>query len=161
MPSAHSVKKIIILFIASVSFFACADQEKKNDLSQFGSLEGKWVYSGRCESIIEDWQPAQGTSMTAYCYGLDGTDTITWDTVKIEQRGEEFFHITDISGQFGTNCYKFTGIKNDSFIFEDPGNDFPQRFVYYRKAGDTLYSRADGHTKQGGMVMENVYTKSR
>ena len=151
------MKKILLISAAVACLFSCKNDKK--DISQFSFMEGKWVGTMNSMQMFEVWRPANGMLMNGQGGAVNGKDTIFSETLKIEQRGEELFYIPTVEDNNGPVDFKFTGLKNDSVIFESPQHDFPQRIVYFKNGDDKLYACIDGLDSGKYSIMEFIYTK--
>lgn len=153
------MKKIIFLCFFISVFTACKQDE--TSIQQFGWLEGKWVGALGDNQFYEQWQSIEGNSMSGEGGEIKGMDTIFSEKIKIEQRGEELFYIPTVDQNDGPVEFKFTGLKNDSIVFENQTHDFPQRIIYYRLPGDKLYACIDGIMSGQYSRIEFSYVKSK
>lgn len=135
------MKKIIFLLFC-LSLFSCGN--KKVTVSDFAWLEGKWKGVEDGMISFEEWKPLQGKLLEGEGGSISGSDTVFYEFIKIEQRGEDLFYTVSVEGSSEIVDFKFTGYKNDSIIFENLKHDFPQRIVYFRLPDSKLYACVDG-----------------
>jgi uncharacterized protein DUF6265 len=152
--------KKLILFISAVTLLASCKNEKPS-ISDLTWLEGKWVGTSQGLKFFEEWQPLKGNLLAGAGWALSDQDTVFFEKVRIEQRGEDLFYIASVDGNDGDVDFKFTGYKNDSMVFENPKHDFPQRVVYFRNPDGKLYACVDGKDKGTFTRIEFSYQKEK
>lgn len=134
-----------ILFFVCILLFSCGS--KKACISDFSWLQGKWIGSSDGMDSFEQWESIVGNSMNGIGGAISGKDTVFSEKIKIEQRGEDIFYVPTVKENAGPVDFKFTGLKNDSMVFENPFHDFPQRIVYFKLPDNKLYACIDGLNK--------------
>ncbi len=130
-------------------------------ISDFSWLQGKWEGTADGMNFFEEWKPISGNVMNGKGGAISGTDTVFSEKINIEQRGDEIFYIPDVKENAGPVDFKFTGIKADSIVFENPKHDFPQRILYFRLPSDKLYACIDGLEKGKYKRIEFSYQKAK
>lgn len=71
--------------------------------------------------------------------------TVSHEALRIEARGEGLVYVADPSGQARTE-FAAVEVTDTSVAWENPEHDFPQRIVYRRGAGDSLFARIEGES---------------
>jgi hypothetical protein len=139
-------------------FFSC--NYKKTTISDFSWLEGKWVGSTNGLNLFEVWLPAKDFTLKGIAGGHRGADTVFFETIKIEQRGADFFYVARRVNNKQPVDFKFVGYKKDSIVFENSNHDFPQRIVYFRLSDNAFYACIDGMDAGKYSRIEFPYQKS-
>lgn len=127
-----------------LSVFVIACSENKSAGTDLSWLAGKWNGTADGMEFFEEWKPMDGSSMEGKGGAISDKDTVFSEKLKIEKRGEDLFYIPTVKENGGAVDFKFTGLKNDSIVFENPAHDFPQRIVYFRLPDNMLYACIDG-----------------
>ena len=143
-----------LLFLLS----ACAD--KKKSVEQFSWMTGKWKGTANQTVLVEEWQPVKNNVLAGTGFAISGKDTTFAERLKIEQRGDDFYYIPTLPKN-GPVDFKFTGLKNDSIVFENPQHDFPQRIIYFQQSPEKMYACVDGIDKGSYFRVEFFYTKEK
>jgi hypothetical protein len=158
MKRINSFNKFVLILFSFV-FVSC--NTKNISLSDFSFLQGKWSVSADSLEYFEEWLPANDLVMQGKGGELRGRDTVFFETIKIEQRGTDFFYIvTGIDNDLPV-YFKFTGFKNDSIVFENPRHDFPQRIIYFRLSVNSIFACIDGLDAGKYSRIEFPYQKSK
>jgi hypothetical protein len=136
------MKKAILFIGVAMIVVSCSN--KKNNISDFSWLSGKWSGIVNGSEFFEAWQPLQGNLLSGMGGAVMNNDTVFSEKIRIEQRGEDIFYTATVSENGGPVDFKFTGYKSDSLVFENQEHDFPQRVVYFKHSNDKLYACIDG-----------------
>ena len=147
----------LLLFLFCLLLFSCGN--KKNSISDFSWLEGKWVGAADDMSFFEQWSKLQGNAMNGFGGAVSGKDTVFTEKIKIEERVDGIFYIPTVQENGGSVDFKFTGTKNDTVIFENPLHNFPQRILYLKLPNNKLYACIDGLEKGRYKRIEFSYQK--
>ena len=153
------MKKALFTCAIIISLFSCKSDKK--GIEQFSWLTGKWAGTDDDTDFFEEWETIKGTSMNGRGGAIVGPDTVFSERIKMEQRGDDIFYTPSVSENGGAVDFKFTGLKNDSIIFENPAHDFPQRIVYFRQSDEKLYACIDGLENGKYNRLEFFYTKGK
>jgi len=135
------MKNLLLLFVTLV-IVSCNNNDKP-DLKKFDWMLGKW--RGGNDSVVmhEEWNTLSDTAMDGV-----GTVTVKGDTtfsenIKLHIKDADIFYQVTGAGNIGVVDFKFTGIVKDTFIFENPAHDFPQKIAYI-KTPNGMYVKVDG-----------------
>jgi len=74
--------------------------------------------------------------------------TRSFEFVRIEQRGREFFYVAQPQGEKPTE-FKMTKLEEGLIVFENPKHDFPKRISYRRIDSDHVTARVDDGKETG------------
>jgi Domain of unknown function (DUF6265) len=111
--------KCFIAFKTATTLFSCnfSNTEKKNDST----------FSGRSNFIA-------------------GKDTLSSETISLEQNGGNIFFIPTVKGQNNEQPVKFllTYSTMNQLVFENPEHDFPQKITYTQITKDSLLAEISG-----------------
>lgn len=157
MKRISTLHKFVLIYFFLV-FVSC--NTKNISLSDFSFLQGKWSVCADSLEYFEEWFPANDFVMQGKGGGLRGKDTVFFETIKIEQRGTDFFYVVRVIENDLPLDFKFTGFKNDSIVFENPSHDFPQRIIYFRLSLNSIFACVDGMDAEKYSRIEFQYQKS-
>ncbi len=141
------MKKYLIV-VLSLVLSACQQQVKQSKIetdkySQFQKTEwliGNWQKQTKKEILTESWQKLDDSTLVGQSYFIDGVDTLSSESIRIEQRNRKLFYIPTVKGQNNGMVVNFnlTSVNDSSLIFENPEHDFPQKITYNKMKNDSL-----------------------
>jgi len=123
---------ILILIFSAVTSFGQSDQCVK----KFSWLTGKWSMQENGATIVEQWSFFNG-SLKCMSYEVKGIDTTLIENASISCiSGKSVFTYypekKDKEGKTNPVHFVLISEENNTYIFENKENDFPQRVVYQR-----------------------------
>jgi hypothetical protein len=97
-------------------------------------LLGEWHFVNKQEHFSEVWVKESDTSYSGYGCFVNGRDTVSTETLRLVQRGQDLFYIPTVKGQNDGRpvVFKLTDTSKKRLLFENPGHDFPQKIDYAR-----------------------------
>ncbi len=140
------MKKIILLILISSTIFRVAAQVNEIKFSELFLLKGTWSMETTKGMLYENWEINNDSTMTGKSYRLNNTDTILLETVGLVMRGSQILYIASAEGQNNQQAvaFKLVNRNNDTFIFENPEHDFPQRVIYELPKHEKLHAWIEG-----------------
>ena len=143
-------KKITLLLIA-VTFLSC----KKSDSSQTNEkdkikashrLLGTWEYKYTEGNLKEIWTKVNDSTFEGESYFIKAKDTIHFETIDLQQKGEELTYSAKVKGQNNDKAVAFKLTKNNDqeLVFENPKHDYPQKISYKNVSKDSLITEISG-----------------
>lgn len=164
------------LSLAMLSFTACNNQptpaqqtestptdpaKAEPALTKFYWLKGKWQQTTRQGIIFENWQVAADGSMNGTSGFINGKDTMTGETILLVQKGNDVLYVPTVKGQNNDQPVPFTLSVStaDSFVFVNPGHDYPDKIVYKKYTDDSMTATISG--KPGGKDQSEVFAMKR
>ncbi len=114
------------------------------DIAQFKWLEGKWTGTEGDMETFEIWQPIKGNIIKGAGGVFSGEDTLFAENIKIEIIDGELFYVAAVPGNPAPVSFKLVKSENNSTVFENLKNDFPQRVFYTKNADGSLNARIEG-----------------
>ncbi|MFZ1312079.1 MAG: DUF6265 family protein [Chitinophagaceae bacterium] len=140
------MKKIILLILISNTIFRVAAQVNEIKFSELFLLKGTWGMETTKGILYENWVINNDSTMTGKSYRLNNTDTVLLETVGLVKRGSHILYIASAEGQNNQQAVAFKLMKwdNDTFIFENPEHDFPQRVIYELPKHEKLHAWIEG-----------------
>lgn len=147
-----------LLTIALLSISACKQATKpaaenpvveKPDYSamqQLNWLEGTWKNETKEGLGIETWSRENDSVYNGRSFFIIGKDTVSSESIRLEQRGKEILYIPVVKGQNDGKPVTFPLVQanNDQWIFENPKHDFPTKISYTRIGQDSLLAEISG-----------------
>jgi hypothetical protein len=118
-------------------------------LSDLQWLVGNWQIESDKGIVFENWKLVENGGLVGISGFIKGTDTEISETISIEQRGQDVLYIPTVKGQNNDQPVPFTLTiaSGDSFVFENPTHDFPDKITYYNKSATELTAKISGKIK--------------
>ena len=91
-------------------------------------LIGLWQDSANVNQW-EEWELTE-TGLKSQGMFIKGNDTTLFESLKIEQRGENIFMVADVKENAAPVEFKVTKLRSDLVLFENPRHDFPKQILY-------------------------------
>lgn len=138
---------LIVIILLSASCVTKTSKPIKIGLNKLDWFLGSW--SGQTsESIFtESWIKVNDTLYTGQSYFIKGNDTLSQETISLQQHDTSLFYVPLVEGQNENKPVYFRLTFSDSLnaVFENPGHDFPQKIAYQLKPGDSLIATISGN----------------
>jgi hypothetical protein len=141
----------LILFISLTGFlFSCGDSDKQETGSvaktRYEELEKTNWLLAVCQNnspegiTTETWEKKNDSVYTGISYFVIGKDTVSYETINLEQTGKDLFYIPTVKDQNNGQPVKFilTSSAANQLVFENPAHDFPQMISYTRITDDSI-----------------------
>ena len=149
----------LITFCLSLSFFC---QQDPSFADNFSWLTGTWEMDKGKTKRLEIWAKKDDATLHGSGLKLSGKDTILLERIELISRENQIFYIPTVPDQNNSLPvpFKLVQSENNSFVFENPEHDFPQRISYHFKPltytkpcvpmeGDTLLVRVESLNGNG------------
>jgi len=160
------MKKYLIVALCLV-LSACQQQVKQSKTetdkySQFQKtiwLIGNWQKQTEKGVLTESWQKLDDSTLVGQSYFIVGPDTLSSESIRIEQRNRKLFYIPTVQGQNNGLAVNFTltSATDSAMIFENAEHDFPQKITYMKVKDDSLHAEisaiANGKLKSQRFLM--------
>lgn len=141
-------KQILLLAVCGLSLsLPCMAQKKKpSALKKASWLIGTWENKTKRGSIYEAWMQKDDSTLAGRSYMIKGTDTMTVETISLEQRNGVLSYIPTMSNQNEGKPvpFKLTAASGDALVFENPEHDFPKKITYTRLSAGSLMAEISG-----------------
>lgn len=123
--------------------------QQTNDYSLIKTLswmEGSWISSSPQGRAIEIWSVQNDSLYSGKSFFVAGTDTVSSETITIQQEGKQLYYIPVVKNQNGGKPVRFTlkSSENEEWVFENLQHDFPTRISYRRIGKDSLLAEISG-----------------
>ena len=106
-------------------------------------LAGCWERRTESSLTEEQWMAPRGGTMLGMGRVVRAGETVDFETMRIEARGDTLVFVAHPSGQAQAE-FRAASVEDDGVVFENPAHDFPQRVIYRHAAGDSLHARIEG-----------------
>lgn len=155
------MKKIILPLLLIFSLASCKDSNKNNKIKAAQWLLGKWENKSDDGNLQEIWKKANDSTFLGESYFIKEEDTIHFETITLQQNGEELKYNTTIKGQNDDEPVTFilTNELEKELVFENKKHDYPQKISYKLLTPKSLVAKIYG-TLQGKPSSEH-YTMAK
>jgi Domain of unknown function (DUF6265) len=114
-------------------------------ISDLGWIAGDWQTAAGGRAVSEEhWIRAAGGSMMGLSRTLAGDRIVSYEFLRIEERGEAIYYVASPQGKCPPTDFKLTRLSGQEAIFENPEHDFPKRIIYRRNSDGGLTAIVDG-----------------
>lgn len=133
-----------LFFLMALLSIGCRSPQKL--LSNAHWLLGTWETKTEKGSLYETWRTGDQQSLLAKSYFLNGTDTILFETVRLQAKDGKLYYIVNPPGTNHDHQVTFesTSVGPDGFSFENKLHDFPQVITYRQVSNDSLIAEISG-----------------
>jgi len=144
-----------VLAIAS-TIISCSNSGKENatdnttklynEIEKANWLIGQWQNNSSEGNATEVWDKLNDSTFIGKSYFVVGKDTVSSETIRLEQNGSELFYIPTVTEQNAGQPVKFTltNSSNNQLVFENSKHDFPQKISYTKISKDSLLAEISG-----------------
>ena len=150
---------LILLLLTIISCKNSDSNESKNEKIKATSwLLGNWENNAADGNLKENWQKVNDSTFKAQSYYIKKKDTIHFETITLQQKGELLIYTATVKGQNEDKpiAFKLTTTTENQVVFENPKHDYPQKINYKLADATTLIAKISG--KQAGKVTSETYT---
>ena len=160
--------KSLIVFIWSASilmFISCQNKsEKKFDkLEKMNWLLGNWENEMPEGVLTETWTKENDSTFSGTTYFIiNKKDTVHSETIILKQQNDELIYRPTVKGQNNDEPvdFKLSSESENSFSFENPKHDYPQKIVY-KKVNETNMVASISGMQQGKQSSESYPMKKQ
>ncbi len=144
MKKQISIAFLVFLFCGQNSF------AQGNDcLNKFSWLTGTWKMQDKETVTVEEWSSAGPAALKCKSYEVKGRDTTMIENASMSCiGGKQVFTFHPILTSLGDNrqpvSFVLISVENNTFVFENKSNDFPQRVVYQNVNANECHARIEG-----------------
>ena len=135
---------LTILVFANSSSFTRDGLAGTTAISDLAWMAGDWQTdpNGRMTSD-EHWARPAGGVMIGMSRTVAGEKLISFESLRVEQRGDAIFYVASVNGRCPATDFKLTHLKGQEVIFENPAHDFPKRIIYRRTSANEMTATVD------------------
>jgi hypothetical protein len=136
---------LILLLLAIVS---CKNSEsnEKDKIKKTDWLLGKWENKVDGGILSENWKRLNDSTFQAESFFIKDKDTLHFESITLQQKGEELFYNATVKGQNDDKSVPFnlTSETDKKLVFENPKHDYPQKITYTLINKDSLVAEISG-----------------
>jgi hypothetical protein len=131
-------------------------EKKFEKLQKLNWLVGNWEQKLPDGTLQENWTKENDSTFNGNSYFINAKDTVHFESIKLVQKAEELIYIATVAGQNndGPIGFKLTSDTENSFTFENPDHDYPQK-ITYKKVNDTNLMATISGRQQGKPTSES------
>ncbi len=125
------------------------------------ALQGTWAMNGNRGMLYENWRLQNDSTLLGKSFKIaPAGDTLVLEEVTLAQRQQAIFYMPNVRGQNNGEAitFKLVSTTNDTYIFDNPAHDFPQRIIYELPKNDKLHAWIEGMDK-GSYRKSDYYFK--
>jgi hypothetical protein len=111
--------------------------------------------------LYENWRLQNDSTLLGKSYKIaPAGDTLVLEEVTLALRQQTIVYMPNVRGQNNgeTVTFKLVSTTNDTYIFDNPAHDFPQRVIYKLPENDQLHAWIEGMDK-GSYRKSDYYFK--
>lgn len=142
----HLMKKSILFLFIILIFASCQKSKVVSKIVAADWLLGNWENKSDDGDLLEYWKKVNDSIYEGESYFIKGKDTLHFEKIQMEQKGENLLYIATVKGQ--NNDKPVTFINNDTIekqlVFENPKHDFPQKISYSMVTKDSIVIQISG-----------------
>jgi hypothetical protein len=136
---------LILLLLAIVS---CKNSEtnEKEKIKKTNWLLGKWENKVDEGVLSENWKRLNDSTFQAKSFFIKDKDTLHFESITLQQKGEELFYSATVKGQNNDKpvTFNMTSETDKKLVFENPKHDYPQKITYTLINKDSLVAEISG-----------------
>lgn len=141
-----------MLLSAASIIISCNNSGKQKHIINYTELEkanwliGEWQNNSAEGNNTEVWERENDSVFSGKSYYVIGKDTVSSETIRLEQNGKTLFYIPTVNEQNNRQAIKFalTSSTIKQLVFENPEHDFPQKITYEQITNDSLLAEISG-----------------
>jgi hypothetical protein len=160
--------KLLIVFICSASllmFISCQNKSGKkfDKLEKMNWLLGNWENEMPEGVLTETWTKKNDSTFSGTTYFIiNKEDTVHSETIILKQLNDELVYRPTVKGQNNDEPvdFKLSFENENSFSFENPKHDYPQKIVYKKMNETSLVATISG-MQQGKQSTESYPMKKK
>lgn len=142
------MKKYILIILTAISIVSChkKSSSEKEKIKAATWLLGKWESKTPEGSLKENWTQENDSTFVATSYFINDKDTVHFETIQLQQKGEFLSYSTTIKGQNNDKAVIFplASSTEKQLVFENAKNDYPQKITYTLITKDSLIASISG-----------------
>ena len=142
------MKKIILFLLTILIFASCKNSEanEKDKIKVANWLLGNWENKSSDGNLTETWKKVNDSTFQAQSYFIKENDTLHFETITMQQKGEELTYSAAVKGQNNDKpvAFKLTTQTEKQLVFENPKHDYPKKISYTQITSDSLVAKISG-----------------
>lgn len=152
--------KFTLIAASTVLLLICCQSKsgaKFEKLKKMEWLVGSWEQKLPEGTIIETWTKDNDSTFLGNSYFIKEKDTLHSESIVLTQKNEDLLYIPTVTGQNNDEPVTFTMTSDaeNTFTFENPAHDYPQKISYKKVNENNLLATISG--KQQGKESKESY----
>ena len=143
----HMFQKMTLLLLLS-AIFSCKNSEsnKFEKVKSASWLLGNWESKSTDGTLTENWKKLNDSTFHANSFFIKEKDTLHFESITLQQRGEELTYSAAVKGQNNDKAvtFKLTTATEKQMIFENSKHDYPQKIIYTQITPDSIVAKISG-----------------
>ena len=145
---------LLTLTVLTLIIFACRPRQTRQPvaenareaLSRMKWLQGTWQERNDSSANYQEWTMPNDTTMTETGWTKKGNDSSPTEKFLIQREVDGMIMSVEFAEQEGAPPLYFHLVsnKNGEHVFEDQGNNYPQRLIIRLNPDGSLYYRQEG-----------------
>jgi hypothetical protein len=157
--------KNVIVIVVCVLFNSCQNKSEKNfeQLEKMNWLIGNWENKMDDGILSETWKKENDSTFSGTTYFIiNKKDTVHSETILLTQLNDELIYRPTVKGQNDDKPIDFimTSDSENTFVFENPKHNYPQKIVYKKVNENSLVATISG-MQQGKQSTESYPMKRK
>ena len=139
-------KLTLILLLLTILSCKNSEANEKDKIKSVNWLLGKWETKTADGTLSESWKQLNDSTFQGESFFIKNKDTLHFETITLQQKGEELFYNATIKGQNENKAvtFKMTIGTEKQLVFENPKHDYPQKITYNQIKKDSLVASISG-----------------
>jgi hypothetical protein len=149
------------LLLSAAAIFCLAACQNKSELKfeklkKMDWLIGSWEQKLPDGTITESWARENDSTFLGKSYFVKEKDTIHLENIVLTQKNEALLYIPTVNGQNNDEptTFTMTSEAENTFSFENPAHDYPQKITYKKISETNLLATISGR-QQGKQSQES------
>lgn len=142
------MRKTYTILVLLLVVVACknSDSNKNDKIKASQWLLGKWESNSTDGFLQETWKKVNDSTFQATSYYIKEEDTLHFETITLQQKGEELTYSAAVKGQNEDKpvAFKLTSSIEKQLVFENPKHDYPQKISYTQISPYSLVAKISG-----------------
>ena len=137
---------LLLLLLTIVSCKKNPEATEKDQIKTANWLLGKWSVKMADGDLSESWKQLNDSTFQAESFFIKGKDTLHFESIILQQKGENLFYNATVNGQNENKAvaFKLTKKTEKQLVFENPKHDYPQKITYTLITKDSLVASISG-----------------
>ncbi|MEO8648274.1 MAG: DUF6265 family protein [Acidobacteriota bacterium] len=154
------MKRLVFAAVSLLSAVVIAVPAERRGLNELAMFSGCWERSDKNGAVIvsEQWMKPAGTSILGMGRTVRDGKTVDHEFMRIENRADGLYFVARPKANAEETEFKLKSRTANSFTFENPEHDFPQRVIYSFGNG-TMTGRIEGNNKGKPMGIDFPFKK--
>ena len=139
-------KTTLILLLLTIVSCKKSDETENDKIKVANWILGNWENKSPDGNLTENWKKANDSTFQATSYFIKEKDTIHFETITLQQKGEQLTYSATVKGQNDDKpvAFKLTTVTEKQLAFENPKHDYPQKISYTQITPDSLVAKISG-----------------